>query len=54
MSEWSKEHDWKSCNGKNRSGVQIPLSPPKEENRLEMVFDRQITPNYRGYLLFRL
>lgn len=28
MAEWPKAHDWKSCNGLNRSRVRISLSPP--------------------------
>lgn len=29
MSEWFKEHDWKSCDGDTRPEVRILFSAPK-------------------------
>ncbi len=46
MSEWLKEHDWKSCDGGTRPEVQILFSAPKKDNTLYGVFSflPQIVP----------
>ena len=51
MSEWSKEHDWKSCVGVTLPWVQIPLSPPNGPEKLDFIrfFG---TSAYQGYITY--
>ena len=54
MSEWFKEHDWKSCVGLKPTGGSNPLLCAKKRHPLRVSFFAQNelaeTPNYRKFM----
>ena len=46
MSEWFKEHDWKSCDWENWSGGSNPLLCAKQKNTPSGVFFCYVLPSF--------